>query len=156
MPCFETIDSTVGFRRILIKKPPWGMIGKRPTRSANLGEVRIIRRRGVRETSRWVSSAGIARVVRTMATEATRDPVHLSTPLVGEHGFEGVSLSSSVPVTIDTDGVAEIHEWELSATEHEQLEAAYEAIRADIEEFDRSARWFAAVGRNRSILSRGN
>lgn len=98
----------------------------------------IARRRGVAETSRWVTSAGVVRVVRTMFGAAdgagSAEPLCLSTPLVGEYGVAGVSLS--VPVALNRDGVAAIHEWELSAEEREQFEAAYEVVRADVESFD--------------------
>ncbi|RLM88394.1 lactate dehydrogenase [Halobellus sp. Atlit-38R] len=98
----------------------------------------IAKKRGVGETSRWVTSAGVTRVVRTMLAadeQATRDsdgtgPFCLSTPLAGEYGFEDVALS--VPVDVDAGGVAAIHEWELTDEETEQLTDAYDAVRADL------------------------
>ncbi|QLG28791.1 lactate dehydrogenase [Halorarum halophilum] len=94
----------------------------------------IAKRRGVRETSRWVTSAGVTRVIRSMAAGGNEEPFCLSTPLAGEYGFEDVALG--VPVTLDGDGVAEIHEWELSAEEGSQLTEAYEAVRADLERIE--------------------
>jgi malate dehydrogenase len=94
----------------------------------------IAKRRGVKETSRWVTSAGVTRVVRTMAAGERHDPVCLSTPLTGEYGIEGVSLG--VPVTLDAEGVAAIHEWDLAPTEREQLAEAAAVVRADIERFE--------------------
>ena len=98
----------------------------------------IAKERGVDETSRWVTSAGVTRVVRTILAadeQATLDsdgtgPFCLSTPLAGEYGFEDVALS--VPVDLDTNGVAAIHEWELTDEETEQLTDAYDAVRADL------------------------
>ena len=94
----------------------------------------IAEERGVAETSRWVTSAGITRVVRTMAADGAAEPVCLSTPLDGEYGYDGVALK--VPVTLDADGVAEIHEWDLSADEMAGLREAYEVVRADVDGFE--------------------
>lgn len=94
----------------------------------------IAKRRGVAETSRWVTSAGVTRVIRSIAGGGNEEPVCLSTPLAGEYGFEGVALS--VPVTLDDGGVAEIHEWALSDEEEAQLTDAYEAVRADLERIE--------------------
>ena len=94
----------------------------------------IAKARGVTETSRWVTSAGVTRVVRSIEAGGNEEPFCLSTPLAGEYGFEDVALS--VPVTLDEGGVAEIHEWELSDEEDAQLSEAYEAVRADVERFE--------------------
>lgn len=106
----------------------------------------IAEERGVDETSRWVTSAGVSRVVRTMA--AARDDVPmgetttdveaegedwtfcLSTPLDGEYGYENVSLG--VPVDLDAEGVAAIREWDLADAEAAELERAAESVRADL------------------------
>ncbi len=97
--------------------------------------------RGVDETSRWVTSAGVTRVLRSMAagdgdgeTDAAPEPLCLSTPLAGEYGFEGVALS--VPVTLSETGVTEIREWDLSDDEWARLREAYEAVRADLERME--------------------
>jgi len=99
----------------------------------------IAKERGVEETSRWVTSAGVTRVIRSIAagadagTESTSSPTGpfcLSTPLDGEYGFEDVALS--VPVDLDDGGVGTIREWDLADEEREQLAEAYEAVRADL------------------------
>ncbi|WP_336023237.1 malate dehydrogenase [Halobellus salinisoli] len=101
----------------------------------------IAKERGVAETSRWVTSAGISRVVRAVIAGSTTDgddprgrlgePFCLSTPLAGEYSFEDLALS--VPVDLDDGGVSEIHEWELAPVEADELSVAAEAIRADLQ-----------------------
>ncbi|EMA37269.1 malate dehydrogenase [Halococcus hamelinensis] len=91
----------------------------------------IAESRGVQETSRWVTSAGVTRVIRTIAAGENETPICLSTPLAGEYGLRDVCLS--VPVTLDENGVAEIHDWELSRSERRELATAYEAVRADVD-----------------------
>lgn len=103
----------------------------------------IAARRGAAETSRWVTSAGVVRVIRTMFAErastgadaaatanAPADPVCLSTPLDGEYGFDDGCLS--VPVTLTPDGVGEVVEWDLADEERERLTAAHESVVADL------------------------
>lgn len=93
----------------------------------------IAEQRGVAETSRWVTSAGVTRVVRSMAAGAddgSGAQFCLSTPLAGEYDYEDVALS--VPVTLGADGVEAIHEWPLSDWERDQFADAYEAVRADL------------------------
>jgi len=106
----------------------------------------IAKARGVAETSRWVTSAGVSRVVRAMAAAADDVPIDgtlagvepagedwtfcLSTPLDGEYGIDGVSLG--VPVDLDAEGVAEIHEWDLADDEAAEIERAAESVRADL------------------------
>jgi malate dehydrogenase len=87
----------------------------------------IIAQRGAEHSSRWVSGRGAALIVASILDGGTDEPVPLSTPLDGEYGVKGVSLS--VPVTLTEEGVGEIREWELSAEEREGLEAAAEAVR---------------------------
>ncbi|WP_144900777.1 malate dehydrogenase [Halobellus captivus] len=100
----------------------------------------IAKERGVRETSRWVTSAGVARVIRSIIAGSEPggdshgrlgEPFCLSTPLAGEYGFENLALS--VPVDLNGGGVCEIHEWDLDPVETDELAAAADAIRADLE-----------------------
>jgi malate dehydrogenase len=91
-----------------------------------------------------VTSAGVSRVVRTMAAAADDSSVDgtgveadggdwtfcLSTPLDGEYGLEDVALG--VPVDLDADGVAAIHEWDLDDAEAAELERAAESVQADL------------------------
>ncbi len=93
----------------------------------------IASRRGASETSRWVTSAGLTRVVRSMLSGETTSPGCLSTPLAGEYGFDDGCLS--VPISLDSEGVRTIHEWELTAAERSQLTDAFESVRADLEGF---------------------
>lgn len=101
----------------------------------------IAEERGVDETSRWVTSAGVSRVVRTMAaaadetrtgTESDSDDRRfcLSTPLDGEYGLEDVALG--VPVELNADGVAAIHEWDLADAEAAELKRAAESVQANL------------------------
>jgi len=101
----------------------------------------IAKERGVAETSRWVTSAGIARVIRSVIAGSSDggdghrgrldEPFCLSTPLSGEYGYEDLALS--VPVDLDADGVREIHEWDLAPEETSDLAVAANAVRADLE-----------------------
>ncbi|AHG02161.1 hypothetical protein HALLA_19880 (plasmid) [Halostagnicola larsenii XH-48] len=91
----------------------------------------IASKRGAGETSRWVTSAGVAKVVRSMLSGETTSPGCLSTPLSGEYGFDDGCLS--VPVSVDSTGVTAIHEWELADTEYERLVDAFESVRTDLE-----------------------
>lgn len=87
----------------------------------------IIEQRGPEETSRWVSGRGVALLTQSIVTGGCDEAVCLSTPLDGEYGESDVCLS--VPVTLDSDGVAEIREWELSDGERTNLTAAADSIR---------------------------
>ena len=101
----------------------------------------IAKERGVDETSRWVTSAGVTRVIRSIVAGSSPGgddprgrlgvPFCLSTPLDGEYGFENLALS--VPVDLDDGGVAEIHEWDLASEEADELATAADAVRADLE-----------------------
>jgi malate dehydrogenase len=63
-------------------------------------------------SSTWTSGLGVARMVSAIATGKAGTWL-ASVVLDGEYGISGVSLS--VPVSLGPDGVAEIHQWELSA-----------------------------------------
>ena len=101
----------------------------------------IAKERGVPETSRWVTSAGITRVIRSVIAGSSNGgdshygrlggPFCLSTPLLGEYGYENLALS--VPVDLDADGVREIHEWDLAPEESDGLAEAADAVRVDLE-----------------------
>ncbi|WP_436348236.1 malate dehydrogenase [Natronorubrum sp. FCH18a] len=93
----------------------------------------IAKGRGASETSRWVTSAGVTRLIRTMfadGSDETEISVCLSTPVDGEYGLANGCLS--VPVTLTPDGVGEILEWELAPDEEQRLRDAHDAIRADL------------------------
>jgi malate dehydrogenase len=87
----------------------------------------VIAQRGPEHSSRWVSGRGAALVVASILDRGTDEPVCLSTPLDGEYGIGGVSLS--VPVTLTAEGVGGILEWDLATEEREGLVAAAEAVR---------------------------
>ncbi|MDS0477886.1 lactate dehydrogenase [Natrinema sp. 1APR25-10V2] len=91
----------------------------------------VIAKRGGNESSRWVTSRGIAAIVSRLVGGGTDEPVCLSTPLAGEYGLEDVSVS--VPVLLDSHGVAEIVDWELAPVEREGLERAADAVRDSLE-----------------------
>lgn len=108
----------------------------------------IASKRGPEETSRWVTSAGVVRLIRRMFGDDTdgtagggsggqsanpdaEPTVCLSTPVDGEYGLSAGCLS--VPVRLTSDGVEEILEWELGSEERRRLERAHESICADLE-----------------------
>ncbi|THE64958.1 lactate dehydrogenase [Salinadaptatus halalkaliphilus] len=92
----------------------------------------VIDKRGADDSSRWVTGRGAALLVSRLLAGGTdrNDPVCLATPLDGEYGLEDVTLS--VPVVLDSDGVAEILEWELTDEERRGLEDAADAIRSSL------------------------
>ncbi|WP_247004116.1 malate dehydrogenase [Halosolutus gelatinilyticus] len=121
------------FSRLRINGEPMSL--PEPQRADVRGYVRAIpfeiaKERGVSETSRWVTSAGVARLIRAMSTDGTAT-LCLSTPVDGEYGLVDGCLS--VPVSLTTTGVDEIIEWDLSDDENRRLRSAHSAIRADIE-----------------------
>jgi len=77
-------------------------------------------------SSTWTSGLGVARMVSAIAHGDAR-PWTASLVLDGEYGISGVSLS--VPVSLGPDGVAEIHEWELSAEQAARLQRAADYVR---------------------------
>lgn len=93
----------------------------------------VIQLRGASESSRWVSSYGVALLARAMIRDDVNEPVCLSTVLDGEYGYTGAALS--VPVLLSSSGIEQRVIWELAEEEREQFEAAYNAVSADI------ARW---------------
>ncbi|WP_336021632.1 malate dehydrogenase [Halobellus salinisoli] len=94
----------------------------------------IAEKRGLADSSRWVSAAGLLRVLRTLSSPERTDPLCLSVVLDGEYGFDDGCLS--VPVTLTADGVDRRIEWNLSMDETERLQTAYDAIWNDIQQFD--------------------
>ncbi len=77
-------------------------------------------------SSTWTSGLGVARMVSALADgQAGIWPA--SVVLDGEYGISGVSLS--VPVSLGPEGVAEIHEWELSAEQAARLRKAADYVR---------------------------
>ncbi|WP_340100471.1 malate dehydrogenase [Salinibaculum salinum] len=92
----------------------------------------VIELRGAADSSRWVTSRGIALLVQTLRDGGVTEPVGLSTPLDSAYGFEGVSLS--VPVTLDSTGIVEIIEWDLSEQERAQMDKAHQAVASMIPE----------------------
>jgi len=77
-------------------------------------------------SSTWTSGLGVARMVSAIAYPDA-EPWPASVMLDGEYGVSGVSLS--VPVSLGPDGVAEIHEWELSAQESAGFRKAADYVR---------------------------
>jgi malate/lactate dehydrogenase len=77
-------------------------------------------------SSTWTSGLGVARMVDAIAHGDAR-PWTASLMLDGEYGISGVSLS--VPVSLGPGGVAEIHEWELSAEQAAGFRNAADYVR---------------------------
>jgi malate dehydrogenase len=94
----------------------------------------IIDWRGADTSSRWVTARGVASLATTVLDGGTDDPVGLSTPLDGEFGYEALSIG--VPVTLDAGGIAAIHEWDLAPDERDALDAARDAIRETVAEWE--------------------
>jgi len=88
----------------------------------------IMDSRGFEETSRWVSGRGVALLARSIAAGGPAGAVCLSTPLEGAYGEADVSMS--VPVTLGSDGVTGILEWDLAPGERAGLSEAAESIRS--------------------------
>lgn len=88
----------------------------------------VIRRRGRRDSSRWVTGRGATLVVEALLDGGTSEPVCLSTPLNGAYGIEDVAVG--VPVTLTGGGVETVVEWSLPPAEMEALRAAAAAVRA--------------------------
>ncbi|WP_049986336.1 lactate/malate family dehydrogenase [Halobellus rufus] len=111
----------------------------RDEREAIVDEIRavpfeIAGKRGLEDSSRWVSGAGLLRVLRTIASPERTGPLCLSTVLDGEYGFDDGCLS--VPVALTADGVDEIVEWDLADAELERLQAAHDVVWRDIQGFE--------------------
>lgn len=96
----------------------------------------IINWRGADTSSRWVTARGVAGLALTLVDGGIDEPVGLSTPLDGEFGYE--SLSLGVPVTLDDDGIAAVHEWTLSDEERAALDDAHDSVRETITEWERT------------------
>lgn len=94
----------------------------------------IAEKRGLQDSSRWVSAAGLLRVLRTLSSPDHTDPLCLSAILDGEYGFDDGCLS--IPVTLTADGIDERIEWDLSTDETERLREAHDVIWSDIQRFD--------------------
>jgi malate dehydrogenase len=86
----------------------------------------IMSLRGSEETSRWVTSRGVASLVASMLDGGPDEPVCCSVPLDGEYGYHDLSLS--VPVRLSENGVEGIVEWDLSQSERTALDEAAEAV----------------------------
>ena len=86
----------------------------------------IMALRGSEETSRWVTSRGVASLVASILDGGPDEPACVSVPLDGEYGYDDLSLS--VPVRLSSDGVQEIVEWNLTPTERTALDKAAEAV----------------------------
>lgn len=91
----------------------------------------VIQLRGIHETSRWVSGFGVSLLVRSLLSGGPAMPVCLSTPLAGEYGYRDVAVS--VPVSLTTSGIGDIHEWELSDEEQSQLDDAVDSVQSDLQ-----------------------
>jgi malate dehydrogenase len=77
-------------------------------------------------SSTWTSGLGVARMVSAIAF-GDDTPWPASVMLDGEYGISGVSLS--VPVSLAPEGVAEIHQWELSEAEAAGFQRAADYVR---------------------------
>ena len=77
-------------------------------------------------SSTWTTGRGLARMVAALSSdEGELWPA--SVVLDGEYGVSGVALT--VPVTLGSGGVRELHEWELSDAQQTAMAAAAAAVR---------------------------
>lgn len=95
----------------------------------------IAEKRGIGDSSRWVSGAGLLRILRGLSSPDPTGPLCLSVPLDGEYGFTDGCLS--IPVTLAEGGVSCTIEWDLTEEETSRIREAYEAVCGDIRRFDR-------------------
>jgi len=80
-------------------------------------------------SSTWTSGLGVARMVAALGGERGLWPT--SVVLAGEYGISGVAIS--VPVTLGSGGVEQIHEWELTSTDLAALHASADFVRDAVE-----------------------
>jgi malate dehydrogenase len=90
----------------------------------------VIQLRGGRDSSRWATGRGVVSILQALHNGGTDDPIDLCVPLNGEYGYEDVSLS--VAVTLDTQGIDQIIEWDLTEWEREQMDKAFEAVSSHL------------------------
>ncbi|GAB7020777.1 malate dehydrogenase [Halostagnicola bangensis] len=95
---------------------------------------KIAEGRGIEDSSRWVTSAGLSRVLRNMFDETLQDHLCLSVPVDGEYGLEDGCLS--IPVELNESGVKRTIEWDLSSSEAQRVETAHNNIQTDINRLD--------------------
>jgi malate/lactate dehydrogenase len=123
-------DSSVPvFTRVLVDGEPIALSANQQAAAADFTRGWFAKHKALDSgrSSTWTSGLGTARMVGAIANGGgQRFPA--SIVLEGEYGIDGVSVS--VPVTIGTGGVEEVHEWELSSAEHDALRNAAEGIRA--------------------------
>lgn len=96
--------------------------------------LQIAEQRGLTESSRWVTSAGLRRLIEHIESEPTTDTLCLSTPLDGEYGFDTGCLS--VPVQLGSTGIRDIIEWDLDPAERTRLDTAHRAIGETLPDVD--------------------
>lgn len=87
-------------------------------------------------SSTWTSGVGVARMVCALDSE-DGELWPCSLLLTGEYGVEDLALS--VPVTLASGGVREIHEWRLSDAEQAAMRTAADLVRAATDGIDLGA-----------------
>jgi malate/lactate dehydrogenase len=79
-------------------------------------------------SSTWTSGLGVARMVRALAGDGELWPA--SVVLEGEYGIRDAAVT--VPLTLGRGGAHEIHEWELTPGQRQDLHASAALVRAAV------------------------
>jgi malate dehydrogenase len=89
-------------------------------------------------TQGWATSMALTNLCRAVSKN-NNEVMPCSVVLEGEYGFRGLSLS--LPVVLGRESVHEIHQWKLTAEEHEGLENSANTLLPSmryVEQFIRS------------------
>lgn len=83
---------------------------------------------GAKRTAGWTTAAGLTLMVKAIRDDA-RVVLPCSVILDGEYGFKNLSIG--VPAIIGKEGISEIPEWDLPATERQELDKVADILNAD-------------------------
>jgi malate/lactate dehydrogenase len=83
-------------------------------------------------SSTWTSGFALARMVNSLSSSGELWPA--SVVLDGQYGIAGVAVS--VPVTLGAAGVERIHEWTLTPSDLDALQASAEVVRTAVESIE--------------------
>jgi malate/lactate dehydrogenase len=81
---------------------------------------------GVSRTTAWTTATGVARMIHDLVSRALSDWC-AAVPLHGEYDIDGVAIG--VPITIGSNHVSPVHEWQLAQHDGYALHHAADVIR---------------------------
>jgi malate dehydrogenase len=81
---------------------------------------------GVRRTTAWTTATGVARMIHDLASRTSSDWC-AAVPLRGEYDLDGIAIG--VPITIGSDHVSPVHEWQLAQHDRNALHHAADVVR---------------------------